>query len=118
MATVRRTLEQIAAAPPEVDTAMMDATTEEDVRRQRVEDGEDSDATPGPGRLVVPPARLRERLGLTQQALADLLGIPVGTLRNWEQGRTRPDPAARTLLAMLAKEPKATLRTLRTLRVA
>jgi hypothetical protein len=37
---------------------------------------------------------------------------PVATLRNWEQGRVAPDPAAQSLLTVFAKNPKAVLDTL------
>ena len=42
---------------------------------------------------------LRERAGLSQSALAELAGVPVGTLRNWEQGRREPLLSAAVLLA-------------------
>jgi putative transcriptional regulator len=53
---------------------------------------------------------LRKRLGMTQDRFARALRIPVSTLRNWEQGRVRPAPAARSLLAIVAKNPKAALK--------
>src|SRR5215472_8762882 len=43
---------------------------------------------------IVNPKRLRERLGLTQEEFAARYHIPVGTLRDWEQGRKRPDAPA------------------------
>jgi putative transcriptional regulator len=49
---------------------------------------------------------------MTQAQFARALRIPLSTLRNWEQGRVLPDPAARSLLAIVAKEPKAALRAL------
>lgn len=48
----------------------------------------------------------RATLGLTQQATADMLGIPVATLRNWEQRRTEPDGPARTLIRLLYEHPR------------
>ena len=54
---------------------------------------------------------IRRHLGLTQQKFAELLGISPATLRNWEQGRRRPEGAARVLLCVAAKYPKAVLDT-------
>jgi putative transcriptional regulator len=52
---------------------------------------------------------LREGYGLSQPKFAALLGISVGTLRNWEQGRRRPEGSARVLLRIVAKHPDAVL---------
>jgi putative transcriptional regulator len=54
---------------------------------------------------------LRERYGLSQPKFAALLGISVGTLRNWEQGRRKPEGSARVLLRIAAKHPDAVLDT-------
>ena len=63
-------------------------------------------------RIDNPDRRARRRhLGLTQQKFAELLGISPATLRNWEQGRRRPEGAARVLLCVVAKYPKAVLDT-------
>ena len=48
---------------------------------------------------------VRAKLGMSQQKLADLLRIPVATLRNWEQGRTEPDGPAKTLIFLLSEHP-------------
>jgi len=56
---------------------------------------------------------IRRHLGLTQQKFAELLGISPATLRNWEQGRRKPEGAARVLLCVAAKYPKAVLDTVR-----
>ena len=50
---------------------------------------------------------LRRKLGLSQSEFAAKFGFPPATLRNWEQGRTRPDRPARVLLAVLARHPEA-----------
>lgn len=49
----------------------------------------------------------RRRLGLSQTAFAAKFGFQPATLRNWEQGRTRPDGPARVLLAVIARHPEA-----------
>ncbi len=53
--------------------------------------------------------KLRQRFGLSQPKFAALLGISVGTLRNWEQGRRRPEGPARVLLRVAARNPAAVL---------
>jgi len=50
---------------------------------------------------------VRRRLGLSQAAFAAKFGFQPATLRNWEQGRTRPDGPARVLLAVIARHPNA-----------
>jgi putative transcriptional regulator len=57
-------------------------------------------------------AGLRRRLGLSQVTFARTFGLDVTALHAWEQGRRRPDRAARILLAVIAKEPQAVLRAL------
>jgi putative transcriptional regulator len=60
---------------------------------------------------VVDPnvAEVREKYGLSQSKFADLLGISVRTLQNWEQGRRTPDGPARVLLRVAARHPEAVL---------
>lgn len=49
---------------------------------------------------------VRRKRGLTQQAFADTFGFTVGAVRDWEQGRKRPDRAARVLLAVIQTAPE------------
>jgi putative transcriptional regulator len=51
-------------------------------------------------------AAIRERTGLSQSAFSQRIGVPVSTIRNWEQGRRVPDGPARVLLAMLDRNPR------------
>ena len=51
--------------------------------------------------------RIRTQYQLSQSEFAALLGISVGTLRNWEQGRRAPDGPARVLRQVVAKHPAA-----------
>jgi len=71
-------------------------------------------------RGMIPPSRhfefsetevrsLRKQFGLTQDKFAHLVGISVGTLRNWEQGRRKPEGPARVLLKVAALHPEALL---------
>jgi putative transcriptional regulator len=57
-------------------------------------------------------ARLRRALRLSQRAFARRFGLDVTAVHAWEQGRRRPDRAARILLAVIAKEPEAVRRAL------
>ena len=50
---------------------------------------------------------LRQSMGLSQSQFANKYGLPPGTLRNWEQGRSTPDAPTRVLLAVIARHPKA-----------
>ncbi len=58
------------------------------------------------------PKAIRERLGLTQEHFAALLGISRRTLEGWEQGRRKPDGPARRLLEIAARKPELFLETL------
>src|SRR5437667_1877058 len=63
------------------------------------------------GRVINVPdvAQTRKKTGLSQARFARLLGVSERTLQDWEQGRRAPSGAARTLLAIAAKNPKALL---------
>jgi putative transcriptional regulator len=63
------------------------------------------------GRVMTVPdvAGIRERTGLSQARFASLLGVSVRTLQDWEQGRRAPSGAARTLLMVADRNPKALL---------
>lgn len=50
---------------------------------------------------------VRRRMGLSQTQFALKFGFPPATLRNWEQGRVRPDTPTRVLLAVIAKHPES-----------
>jgi len=50
---------------------------------------------------------VRTKMGLSQAQFAAKFGFPPATLRNWEQGRSRPDAPTRVLLAVIAKHPEA-----------
>lgn len=63
------------------------------------------------GRVINVPdvATIREKTGLSQARFAQLLGVSLRTLQDWEQGRRAPSGAARTLLMIAAKNPQALL---------
>lgn len=56
---------------------------------------------------------IRKRLRVSQAKFAYLIGVSAATLRNWEQGRTYPEGAARALLKIAAHRPDAVLEALR-----
>ena len=51
--------------------------------------------------------QVRRKMGLSQAGFASKFGFPPATLRNWEQGRSRPDAPTRVLLAVIARHPEA-----------
>lgn len=64
------------------------------------------------GRVLNVPdvGKVREKTGLSQSRFAELLGVSVRTLQDWEQGRRVPSGAARTLLLIADRDPKALLK--------
>ena len=56
---------------------------------------------------------IRRALGLSQEDFAARYRIPLGTLRDWEQGRAEPDQAARAYLTVIAREPDVVLNALK-----
>ena len=55
--------------------------------------------------LALPVAEIRKRAALSQSEFADVLGVSIRTLQDWEQGRREPSGAARTLLAIANRHP-------------
>ena len=53
--------------------------------------------------------KIREQYGLSQDKFAVLMGISTATLRNWEQGRRKPEGPARVLLRVASLHPEALL---------
>ena len=69
-----------------------------------------------PARNYAPPevdvAAIRGRLRLSQAKFAARFGLSAATVRDWEQGRRRPDRIARALLMVIDREPEAVVRAL------
>ncbi|MSV27910.1 MAG: helix-turn-helix domain-containing protein [Bryobacterales bacterium] len=64
-------------------------------------------------RTVIGPAGvrdIRERASLSQSAFAQLIGVSVKTLQNWEQDRRRPTGAPATLLSIIEHDPVLAVR--------
>lgn len=102
---VRVDLSRPATLPKgRIDRRKLDATTEPDLAVQQAQD--DAEAMQDAARFV---RRVRQRLGLTQQEFARRIDVPLDTIRNWEQGKRHPTGAARALLKVLDRVPKAAL---------
>jgi len=103
----------------------VDATTEADIARHAREDGTQPPSDRvwrkmvREGRVVlVPPAKvevrtIREKLGLSQSEFAAHFGFTAAAVRQWEQGRRQPHGPARVLLTIIAREPGAVSRALK-----
>ena len=93
-----------------------------DGRIVELRDGQEFPLVPGVIPAAVPPevARLpavrdlRRRARLTQLEFASRLGVPVETIRNWEQGKRAPRGPARALLAVFAHSPETVFAALAT----
>ena len=59
---------------------------------------------------------VRERLHLSQRKFADLYGLPVATVQNWESGRRQPELAARLLLKVIEASPDVVAKAIRAAR--
>ena len=108
MAIVRNSLEQIRASAPRVDRAKIAATTPADIARHAGEDGSEAGDLSTFEPTVLAQA-MHHQLGVTQGEFAQAWRVPLVTLRNCEQERVRPDPAARSLLLIVARNLSATL---------
>jgi putative transcriptional regulator len=112
MAITRMTAAAIKVHPSRRNRAKIEATTEDDIRRHMIED-EESPAEELSERDIISPWYIRKKLGMSQREFANTLGVPVATLRNWEQNRVAMEPATIALMRILAREPEAALRALR-----
>jgi putative transcriptional regulator len=99
---------------PIPDTPMRPMTPEEVEEAARA----DPDARPmtseemARARRVPRIKTLRRALRLTQEEFATRYRIPLGTLRDWEQGRSEPDQPARAYLTVIAHDPDGVQRAL------
>jgi putative transcriptional regulator len=89
--------------------ARLDAMTEEEKHDASLSD---PDAQPQTAERLARMKRtpqvkiIRRALGLSQEEFAAHYRIPIGTLRDWEQGRSEPDAPGRAYLRVIAKEPE------------
>ena len=97
------------------DWARLRAMTDEEVTAAAESDPDARPMTPEQLRTArrVPRAKtLRRALALTQEEFAARYHIPLGTLRDWEQGRCEPDQPARAYLTVIAHDPEGVKRAL------
>jgi putative transcriptional regulator len=95
------------AAKP--DWSRLDAMTDAERQAAAFSDPDAQPLTPEDFRRMkrTPQVRvIRRALGLSQEDFATRYQIPLGTLRDWEQGRVEPDQAARAYLKVIAREPE------------
>ena len=98
--------------PDDTDWAALRRMTEEEINAAALTDPDNPPRTPEREKHLrrVPQVKvMRRALGLTQEEFATRFHIPLGTLRDWEQGKTQPDQAARAYLTVIARNPKAVL---------
>ena len=115
--TVVQILPDGAVKPLEdkTDWARLRAMTDEDVTAAAMADPDARPMTAEQRRTArrVPRTKtLRRALALTQEEFAVRYHIPLGTLRDWEQGRCEPDQPARAYLAVIAHDPEGVQRAL------
>ena len=83
--------------------------SEEEVERRALSDPDAKPLTEEDFRRLERSPRVRivrMALGMTQEEFARAYGIPVATLRDWEQGRREPDQASKTLLKLIERMPR------------
>lgn len=99
------------------DWSAFDAMTADDRRAAALRDPDAQPLTPENEKRVrrTPQARvIRRALRLSQEEFAARFHIPLGTLRDWEQGRKDPDAAARAYLVVIGSNPSAVTAALHT----
>ena len=101
--------------PPSSDWRAFDAMSEEERHRAALSDADAPPATAAQlarARRAPTVGALRKKLNLTQEEFAKRFHLPLGTVRDWEQGAHRPDRAAQVLLTVIARDPEAVARAL------
>jgi putative transcriptional regulator len=104
-----------AKKPPKTNWRAFDALSEADRHRATLADADAPPATTAQlarARRVPSVRALRAKLNLTQEEFAARFHLPLGTVRDWEQGAHRPDKAAQVLLTIIAKDPDGVARAL------
>jgi putative transcriptional regulator len=94
-------IDSSAAFAPDADTPVLTKRELREFKPVQVDDTPDV-------------AAIRRRLRLSQGAFAMLFGIPLATVKDWEQGRRTPDAPARAYLRVIDRNPKAVRNALKT----
>jgi putative transcriptional regulator len=100
---------------PLPDPGPLPKLTEEEINAAALSDPDNPPRTPEREKHLKPVPRakiIRRALHLTQEEFAARFQIPLGTLRDWEQGKTEPDQAARAYLRVIARNPQAVVEAL------
>ncbi len=98
------------AKSSKIDWSHFDAMTDAERHQAAINDPDARPLTEDDFRRMkrTPRAKIiRRALGLSQEDFAARYHIPIGTLRDWEQGRVEPDQAARAYLTVIARDPEA-----------
>jgi putative transcriptional regulator len=106
-----------AFPPDRTDWAALRAMTDDEVNAAAATDPDNPPRTAERAKRMqrVPQTKvIRQALGHTQEEFAARFRIPLGTLRDWEQGKSEPDQAARAYLTVIARIPKAVADALKT----
>jgi putative transcriptional regulator len=101
--------------PDQTDWAALRAMTEEEINAAALADPDNPPITPerrARFKRVPQVKSMRRALGLTQEEFSARFKIPLGTLRDWEQGKVEPDQAARAYLTVIGRDPEAVRRAL------
>jgi putative transcriptional regulator len=101
--------------PDRTDWAAVRAMTDAEINASALSDPDNPPLSPErEARLKrVPQVRvMRRAMGLTQEDFSARFRIPLGTLRDWEQGKSEPDQATRAYLTVIARDPEAVRRAL------
>jgi putative transcriptional regulator len=107
MATVRHDRKRLPRG--KTDWKALDKLSDEEVERRALSDSDAKPLTKDDLKKLRRSPRVRivrMALGLTQEKFAEIYGIPVATLRDWEQGRREPDQASKTLLKLIERMPR------------
>lgn len=99
----------------QTDWEALRAMGDEEINRAAASDPDAQPVTPARAASLrrLPQVRVTRRaLGLTEEEFSARFRIPLGTLRDWEQGRTEPDQPAQAYLAVIARDPEGVRRAL------
>jgi putative transcriptional regulator len=99
----------------DTDLKRLEAMTEEEIEAAALSDPDALPITPEDiatdrVRRVPQIKVVRRALGMTQEEFSSRFHLPVGTIRDWEQGRFEPDQAAKAYLHVIAKNPEAVMK--------
>jgi putative transcriptional regulator len=102
-------MKKTAKRAPKIDWSRADAMTAQQRRAAALADPDNKPMTDtewSAAPRVPQVGVIRRTLKLSQEDFAGAYHIPLGTLRDWEQGRKEPDAAARAYLRVIAREPE------------